>query len=241
MPVRAVVFDWGGTLTPWHDVDLVAQWYAYAIVYDARQAAALARRLCDAEIARWDRHVQTAGAQGPGALDGIFLDEGIDITSARHLRALSSYLDFWTPHTEADPQAAPLMTALRDRGIAVGVLSNTLWPRAHHHEVFARDNLAGLIDAAVYSSELPVAKPHSAAFEAILEQLGVAAADTVFVGDRRWDDIHGAREAGMRAIWIPHSQIPDEQHVATDSDPDAIAHELADVLTIVDRWRAGGE
>jgi putative hydrolase of the HAD superfamily len=25
-PVRAVIFDWGGTITPWHTVDLRAQW-----------------------------------------------------------------------------------------------------------------------------------------------------------------------------------------------------------------------
>jgi FMN phosphatase YigB (HAD superfamily) len=34
--------------------------------------------------------------------------------------------------------------------------------------------LLGLIDAAVYTSELPVGKPHESAFRAILDQLGVA-------------------------------------------------------------------
>jgi len=36
-PVEAVLFDWGGTLTPWHSLDLVAQWYPYAQVYDAEE------------------------------------------------------------------------------------------------------------------------------------------------------------------------------------------------------------
>ena len=51
MAIRAVIFDWGGTLTPWHDVDLVAQWYAYAEVYDPENAATLARRLKEREDA----------------------------------------------------------------------------------------------------------------------------------------------------------------------------------------------
>ena len=47
MTVDAVVFDWGGTLTPWHDIDLVEQWSAYAVVYDSSDAT-LAARLAEA-------------------------------------------------------------------------------------------------------------------------------------------------------------------------------------------------
>lgn len=237
MAIRAVVFDWGGTLTPWHDVDLVSQWYAYAVSYDPVNAAALARRLCQHEVTRWDAHLQSGGAHGPGALDAIFIEEGIDITSARHLRALGAYLDFWDPHTAADPEALSVLSTLRQRGFRVGVLSNTLWPRRHHEEVFARDGLERHITAAVYSSELEVAKPHHEAFRAILRALDVTPAETVFVGDRLWDDVHGAKEIGMRAIWIPHSRIPPEQTIETGSAPDAVAASLSDVLAIVEGWQ----
>jgi putative hydrolase of the HAD superfamily len=40
----------------------------------------------------------------------------------------------------------------------------------------------------------------------------------------------------MRAIWIPHSDIPVNQQVAVDVAPDALAHELLDILDIVDGW-----
>ena len=29
-PVEAVIFDWGGTITPWHTVDLRQQWHVFA-------------------------------------------------------------------------------------------------------------------------------------------------------------------------------------------------------------------
>ena len=64
--VRGVIFDWGGTLTPWHDVDLYAQWYAYSEVYDPENAAALARRLHDGEERRWRRQRETNGAVARG-------------------------------------------------------------------------------------------------------------------------------------------------------------------------------
>ena len=239
MGIRAVVFDWGGTLTPWHDVDLVAQWYAYSEIYDAENAAALARRLYEGEAARWQRQRETNGAISTGALDALFLDEGIDINGARHLRALGSYLDFWAPHTLAHPDAVEVLAGLRQRGFLIGVLSNTMWPRVHHQEVFDRDDLTELIDAAVYTSELPVAKPHVEAFRAVLAALDVEASEAVFVGDRLWDDVLGAQQAGMRAVWIPHSRIPVDQVPDGSAQPDATAHELRDIFTILEDWHDG--
>lgn len=237
MGVRAVVFDWGGTLTPWHDIDLVSQWYAYAEVYDPEHASALAHRLAEAEIRRWRVQRESEGAEPAGALDQMFLDEGIDTSQARHLVALGSYLDFWAPHTWADPQARSVMEGLRARGIRIGVLSNTMWPSAHHREVFQRDQLDDLIDAACFTSEMPVAKPHREAFTAVLTSLGVSAQESVFVGDRIWDDISGAARAGMRTIWIPHSSVPEEEVPDGTAVPDATAHELIDVLRIVSAWQ----
>lgn len=238
MPVRGVIFDWGGTLTPWHDVDLYAQWYAYSEVYDPENASALAHRLKEREDQRWQRQRATNGAVSTGALDQLFLDEGIDINGARHLRALGSYLDFWAPHTYADPDAKDVLAALKHRGYAVGVLSNTMWTSSHHAEVFARDDLDEYIDAAVYTSEIPVAKPHEDAFRLILDALGVAAQEAVYVGDRLWDDIAGAQAVGMRAIWIPHSTIPDHQVPDASATPDAVAERLLDVFAIVESWQS---
>ena len=237
-PVDAVVFDWGGTLTPWHDIDLRAQWYAYAEVYDPVRAGALAQTLQEAEESRWRRQQATAGAEGTGVLDAIFVEAGVDLDSARHHEALRRYLDFWDPHTLADPDAVELLNALRQRGIRVGVLSNTLWPRWHHEAVFARDGLLDLVDAAVYTSELPVGKPHADAFRAALAAVGAEAGRSVYVGDRLFEDVHGPQQVGMRAILVPHSVLPPTQVVAVEVTPDAVVARLGDVLGVVDTWRA---
>jgi putative hydrolase of the HAD superfamily len=71
----------------------------------------------------------------------------------------------------------------------------------------------------------------------ILDALGLAAEESVYVGDRLWDDVAGAQQAGMRAIWIPHSTIPDHQVPDASAEPDAIAHRLLDVFTIVESWQ----
>jgi putative hydrolase of the HAD superfamily len=235
--IEAVIFDWGGTLTPWHAVDLHALWLTYAQEYDPAAAPDLAASLLAAESALWDRQRASAGAEGTGNLDHVFASAGVDVSSWRHAAALSAYLASWDPHTYADPDARELLAELHAGGLKVGVLSNTLWPRAHHEQVFARDGLLDLIDGAVYTSETAYGKPHESAFRAALSSVGVTdPSRAVFVGDRVWDDIHGAQCVGMRAILVPHSQIPPEQQVPVDVTPDAVVGRLGDVLDIVAGW-----
>lgn len=235
MTVEAVIFDWGGTLTPWHDIDLVEQWSAYAVAYDPADEG-LARRLAAAEVSLWREQQASRGANGTGTLEHVFAACGVDTSDARHGPALAAYLEGWDPHTLADPEARPLLEALRALGVRVGVLSNTLWPRWHHEAVFSRDGLAPFIDAAVYSSEIPVAKPHAEAFLAAVSAVGVTVERAVFVGDRPWDDVHGAQQVGLRAILIPHSRLGD-QAVEVDVVPDAVVDRLGDILDVIVSWR----
>jgi putative hydrolase of the HAD superfamily len=237
MTVDAVIFDWGGTLTPWHDIDLVEQWAFYARAYDAGDEG-LAERLAAAEVALWRQQQASRGANGTGTLEHVFASCGVDTSARRHGVALAAYLEAWDPHTLADPDARPLLEGLRDLGVRIGVLSNTLWPRWHHEAVFSRDGLTPCIDAAVYSSEIPVAKPHAEAFLAAIDAVGSLPERCVFVGDRPWDDVHGAQQVGMRAILVPHSRLGD-QAVEVDVTPDAVVERLADVLGIVVSWRQG--
>ena len=233
--VEAVVFDWGGTLTPWHPIDLREQWLRYAEVYDPEHADELSARILSAEDAAWQagrEHHRSA------TLDQIFRGVGVEPSGERHERARAAYHAFGEPHTYTDPDVPDLLAGLRERGIKVGVLSNTLWTREFHERVFRRDEVLHLIDGAVYSSEIPWTKPHPEAFRAALAAVGVEQPErAVFVGDRPFDDIHGAKQMGMRAVLVPHSTIPDSQKGHVEGDPDAVVERLADVLAVVDGWR----
>ena len=85
---------------------------------------------------------------------------------------LAAYSTAWDPHTYTDPDAPELLRYLRGRGIRIGVLSNTFWPRSWHEEIFRRDGILDLIDGAVYSSEIPWTKPHPEAFRAAMAAVG---------------------------------------------------------------------
>jgi len=113
------------------------------------------------------------------------------------------------------------------------VLSNTMWPRSWHEDVFRRDGVLDLIDGAVYSSEIDWTKPHPEAFLAAMAAVGVSEpARCVFVGDRPWDDIYGAKSVGMRAVLVPHSDVP----TFADAEPDAVIGSLSELLPLIESW-----
>ena len=55
----------------------------------------------------------------------------------------------------------------------------------------------------------------------------------MYVGDRLFDDVWGAHNAGLRAIHIPLSNIPAEQVGHTEGEPDAVVHRLAEIPAVV--------
>jgi putative hydrolase of the HAD superfamily len=227
MAVRAVIFDWGGTLTPWHLVDHDSLWRAAcAPHFPPERAAEVAGAILAAERALWQA---TERSHQSATLAQVFERAGVAVTDG----FLASYFQTWEPHTFTDPEAPPLLRGLRERGIKVGVLSNTMWPRSAHERVFIRDQVLELIDGAVYSSEIPWAKPHREAFRAAMAAVGVDdPAACVFVGDRPYDDVHGAKSAGMRAVLIRNDDVP----ACAAAAPDAVITRLAELMPHVDAW-----
>jgi putative hydrolase of the HAD superfamily len=229
--IDAVIFDWGGTLTPWVTVDHADEWRAVARVISPEDYEPLARTLLGASTEVWNR---SRDEHRSGTLEEICRMAGIGFDEQH----LSTYREFWDPATLTDPDVPDLFARLRRDGVKIGVLSNTVWPRDWHESFFVRDNVLELIDGAVYTSEIPWTKPAPEAFEAAMLAVGVSdPGRCVFVGDRLFDDIWGASSFGMRTIHIPHSEIPTDQIGHTEGEPDAVVHRLAEIGDIVERWR----
>lgn len=240
--VRAVIFDWGGTLADYATVELADMWRLAArhIAHDRgvpHREEEITGLLGDAETAFWDR---TRTDQRAGSLADVLalaaqrLD--VDVGEALLEEAALRHLDAWTPHITHDADAAPTLTTLRSWGLRIGLLSNTHWPRAFHEHFLERDGLAGLIDARLYTSEMSHMKPHPAAFHAALAALDLEdPAEAVFVGDRPYDDVYGAQQAGMRGVLRHNPQVPPYA-----VEPDARIDTLPALLEHIARWRQPG-
>jgi putative hydrolase of the HAD superfamily len=233
--VDVVIFDWGGTLSQWAEIDLADMWLVAARHLGGGEE--LVERLIDVEKRFWRRVEETQkSAQLAEVLHAATRELDLDVTEAVLEEAATHHLDAWTPHIRHDPDAAPVLGELRARGLGIGLLSNTLWPRAFHERFLERDGLGELIDARLYTSDLPHTKPHPSAFEAALDALGVGdARRAVFVGDRPFDDIMGAQRVGMRAVLRPNPAVP-----PYDAMPDATIERLPELLDLVEGWRHDG-
>jgi putative hydrolase of the HAD superfamily len=75
-------------------------------------------------------------------------------------------------------------------------------------------------------------KPHPSAFSAALTAIGVTnPANAVFVGDRPYDDISGAKSVGMHTVLRANPYVP-----TYDVEPDAVIDSLVDLLAVIDRF-----
>jgi putative hydrolase of the HAD superfamily len=232
--INAVLFDWGGTITPWHAVDLQEIWATAAVILAPDRVDELAATLLAAENELWQ---QTRASMASFTTDQLMRQAvatlELEIDDASYVAATEAYRIGWLPHTAAGPGAVEMMQALRVRGLRTGVLSNTNWPRAWHDDVLAEDGLLDLLDATVYTSELTHMKPHPSAFQALLDAVGTTGEQAVFVGDRLHDDVSGAKALGMRTVWIRNGFVP-----SYDVEPDAVIDDLSELVGVVDAFLA---
>jgi HAD superfamily hydrolase (TIGR01549 family) len=100
-------------------------------------------------------------------------------------------------HFELYDDALPTLDAVRERGLKVGLLSNS----ARDLDEFVAHH--GLdVDAVLTSLAHGKTKPHETIFRRMLELLGVDASEALMVGDTVEDDYDGALAVGMRAVLV---------------------------------------
>ena len=106
----------------------------------------------------------------------------------------------------AYPDVPGALRELRALGIRLVVVSN--WD-VSLHERLAETGLEPLVDGAVASAELGVAKPDPAIFAHALAVAGGAAAGEAWhVGDSVAADVEGARGAGLRPVLVAREGPP---------------------------------
>ncbi len=101
----------------------------------------------------------------------------------------------------ADPEAAPLLRALKREGIEIGLISNFDY---RVYGILDGLGLAEFFDSITISSEAGWAKPAPELFGAALARHRAAPGQSAHVGDAPHLDVAGAEAAGLAAILIEH-------------------------------------
>jgi putative hydrolase of the HAD superfamily len=115
--------------------------------------------------------------------------------------ALAAYTEPVLAHPpDLSPGAAEAVRALADRGVLIGIVSNTgRTPGLVLRRVLERHGLLRHFGPVTYSDEVGVRKPDAEIFLRTLAAAGVAPAEALHIGDNPDADVVGAQGVGMRA------------------------------------------
>ena len=239
MPAAAL-FDWGDTLMRFaYDEALVEAGHRAGLAALEREDLPEVERLAAHFRERYEPFFWTPGTveelEYPGLVRQLLGDFGVEVDDEELPRFLEAEHAAWDPARQLAAHTPALLESLRERGLKLALVSNAFDPGWLLHRDLEQMGLAERLDFAVFSSEIGKRKPHPAIFERALEALGVTATETVFVGDRLYEDVRGAGELGMttvQALWFRADEHPE------GGEPDFQAFTQMDVLNVVDRLAA---
>jgi putative hydrolase of the HAD superfamily len=216
-PVRAVLFDFGGTL----DSDGVAWKERFRRLFEREGLApeTFDRAFYDADdalvgaIPKDLSFKETVGRLSSGVAERLGRPETAGAVASRFLTDARAHL----------ARNAELLSALHGP-YRVAIVSNFY---GNLDAVCREAGLLPHVDAAIDSAVVKAEKPDRRIFEAALAALGVSPRKALFVGDSRPRDMEGARDVGMRHVWLR----------AGDGDPccpgDAVIGSLSELTRIL--------
>jgi FMN hydrolase / 5-amino-6-(5-phospho-D-ribitylamino)uracil phosphatase len=237
--LRAILFDWGGTLMEdeWSD-EIALEGHTAGLAALERDGlpdpVAFTNFLREHETDLFPIATDEEIDIGAVMLDS-FARQGVDLTDDDIRLFLQAAQDVWSSYYRLAASTHALLEALRGRGLKLALVSNTASPQWLLQPILERQGLVDRLDAIVLSSEVGKRKPHPAIFERALQELGVDAGEALFVGDRLEADILGASRVGMttvQAFWFRADDAP------TQTAPDFEAFTQMDVLNVADRLAA---
>lgn len=140
----------------------------------------------------------------------------------------SHYIQHCLDATAPYPGIMPLLTALRDKGVKMAIVSNKLHPAVKE---LSDRFFKGYISSAVGESATVRRKPNPDAVLAALEEMGSEKANAIYVGDSEVD-AETARNAGIPCVLVSWG-FRDEDFLRTLPCLKLIGHpqELLEVVT----------
>ncbi|MGZ4399011.1 MAG: HAD family hydrolase [Gaiellaceae bacterium] len=189
--LRAVIFDFWGTLVPF-DVEL---W--------RRRAPLVAEALGvghDEFMAAWTRtNDERSTSDLRTNLEGVCRELGLTPSEKALQEALRLRRELHRSMFVPRDDAVPTLGELRGRGYATGLVTNCT---SEIPELFAESALAGLMDAEVFSCTAGVKKPDPRIYALATAALGVPAEECLYVGDGGDGELEGARSVGMSPVLL---------------------------------------
>ncbi len=121
---------------------------------------------------------------------------------------VSAHMDeAYKPEVHVPPNAYTQLTALKDAGYILGVVSNRETP---YQDELKNLKLDSFFKFSLSGGEVNSYKPNKLIFERALELAGTSALETMYIGDNYFADVVGSLRAGLvPVLYDPISLFPD--------------------------------
>ena len=173
MSIKAIIFDFYGVICS----EIGSPWYQQRVSAPVR--------------AELKEHYDRPSNLGDISEDNFFDGIGKAVNLSRDVVRKE-----WTDAVVINQELVLLIRDLK-KTYKTGLCSNTQ-PKLFR-QILKENDLEGLFDAIISSSEIGMVKPHPEIFKYTLEQLHVLASEAVFVDDRT-ENVQAAASLGIRSL-----------------------------------------
>jgi putative hydrolase of the HAD superfamily len=210
--IKAALFDYGGTLVTSVGNDIMP-----LVVEGAKYAHAYLQKI-NPEAPNFNTFYQTASnalqsafmaimgtpseLQASEVMDELLSDLDIFLSKEQFAEFTREWFKPFRQKTSLLDGVKEALQALKDRGLKLAIISNTIWPQYIVDEEMKRLGINNYFDCIVTSCAFGTKKPYPEIFEHTLSKLGVEATEAVFVGDSLKEDVAGASMVGMKTILL---------------------------------------
>ncbi|MCX8153096.1 MAG: HAD family hydrolase [Candidatus Bathyarchaeota archaeon] len=152
-----------------------------------------------------------------------------DVNSDVVAGATNAFCEGFMEYVRIDEHTTGVLQKLYGK-YKLGIVSNFAIPECVT-KLLALHGLSKFFDVVIVSGAVNKRKPSPEIFLKALEQLGVNAAEAVFVGDTVDADVKGAKSVGMKTIFIERRV----QKEAAQACPDQTIKRLSELTTALER------
>lgn len=212
MTIRAVLFDLDNTLTHRdHSIDVYSQHFVtayqqYLNHVDVQHIQSIIRSIDQGGYPQKEHlsHPSIAASVGYALQQQL---------NWNHVPELEELTQFWFQQfglaAVAMSGAEQLLIELKQQGYQLAVVSNG--GHATRLKILQGLGFQHYFDCIISSETAGISKPHPEIFHYSSQQLNLPVENCLFVGDHPVNDIQGATNAGMQALWLEGFHIPTQQ------------------------------
>lgn len=230
--MKAVIFDLGHTLIDYYDDWRIPEKRAVSKFYDIvsgsvddppEEGEFIDVMILELEKARNRRRTEMIEIPLESFLHDRLVQFSVPPSEEVIVGGLEVFYQALLEHRKLIPGTVEMLRDLKDRGYLIGLISDVAWGLPSYFPM--RDmtfyGLDGFFDDLVFSSDVGLRKPNPSIFRIALDNLGVTAIESAYVGNNLQVDVKGALEVGLKAILkksnyffpdetiVPHARVDD--------------------------------